>query len=184
VAVFVRGMLIDDDARELLPRWAGFVGGVVESAELLPTASREDVQRGPAFEAAAARLTTELLNGLAEVARTQPEAWHRVLVRHNEALLGAAIADDRLFRLAADDLVVPTSEGDLPARTLFARGEGKAYVSLSLHDGFEEMLCRALKVASPCSRRSRTRSTRGTWSSRPRGNGASGSSPCGWRASW
>ena len=25
LAVYVRGMLLDDDARDLLPRWAGFV---------------------------------------------------------------------------------------------------------------------------------------------------------------
>ena len=146
VAVFVRGMLVDDDARELLPRWAGFVGGVVESAALSPTASREDLQRDAAFEAAAKRLSSELARGLAEVARAQPEAWRRVLVRHNEALLGAAVVDDRLFELAMDDLTVPTSEGDLTARALFRRGDGKAYVSLSSHGGFEEMLARALKI--------------------------------------
>ncbi len=36
LAVYVRGMLVDDDARELLPRWAGFVSGVVESRALTP----------------------------------------------------------------------------------------------------------------------------------------------------
>jgi molecular chaperone HtpG len=146
VAVFVRGMLVDDDARELLPRWAGFVGGVVESAELAPTASREDLQRDAAFKAATARLSHELARGLAEVARTQPEAWRRVVLRHNEALRGAVLVDDGLFDLAADDVTVPTSEGDLVGRALFRRGEGKAYVSLAPHGGFEEVLARALKI--------------------------------------
>ena len=146
VAVFVRGMLIDDDARELVPRWAGFIGGVIESVELTPTASREDLQRDARFAAAAERLTAELVRGIAEVARSQPEAWRRVLLRHNEALLGAAIADPRLFEVAADDLRIATTEGDLSARAILRRGEGKAYVSLSPHGGFEEMLCRALKV--------------------------------------
>jgi molecular chaperone HtpG len=146
VAVFVRGMLIDDDARELVPRWAGFSGGVVSSAELTPTASREDLQRDARFTAAAERVAAELVRGLADVARSQPEAWRRVLLRHNEALLGAAVADARLFEVAADDLLLPTTEGDLPVRTVLRRGEGKAYVSLTAHGGFEEMLCRALKV--------------------------------------
>ena len=39
LAVFLRGMLLDDDARDLLPYWAGFVGGVIESGRLMPTAS-------------------------------------------------------------------------------------------------------------------------------------------------
>lgn len=146
VSVFVRGMLIDDDARELLPRWAGFVGGVVESTGLTPTASREDLQRDDAFAAAAKRIADELVRGLAEVARTQPEAFRRVLARHNEALLGAALAEPRVFDLLAHDLRVPTSEGELTVEALFRRGEGKAYVSLAHHGGFEEMVCRALKV--------------------------------------
>ncbi|CRX29951.1 Molecular chaperone, HSP90 family [Pseudomonas aeruginosa] len=29
LSVFLRGMLLDDDARDLLPSWAGFVGGVI-----------------------------------------------------------------------------------------------------------------------------------------------------------
>ncbi|MBZ4270742.1 hypothetical protein LAM69_22945, partial [Mycobacterium tuberculosis] len=44
LTVVVRGMMLDDDARELLPGWAGFIGGVVESTRLTPTASREDLQ--------------------------------------------------------------------------------------------------------------------------------------------
>jgi molecular chaperone HtpG len=146
VSVFVRGMLIDDDARELLPRWAGFVGGIVESSALTPTASREDLQRDEVFAAAARRIADELVRGLAEVARTQPEAFRRVLARHNEALLGAALAEPRVFDLLAHDLRVPTSEGELTVETLFRRGEGKAYVSLAHHGGFEEMVCRALQI--------------------------------------
>lgn len=45
LSLFLRGMLLDDEARELLPPWAGFIGGVIESSKLTPTASREDLQR-------------------------------------------------------------------------------------------------------------------------------------------
>lgn len=146
LAVFVRGMLLDDDARELLPSWAGFVGGVIESASLTPTASREDLQRDDAWKRAATHLTDALIEGLARVAGTEPEAWRRVLRRHNEALLGCTLCDARLMTLLADDLTIPTSEGDLPARTLLHRGERRAYVSLGQRGGFEETLFRALKV--------------------------------------
>jgi molecular chaperone HtpG len=146
LSVFVRGMLLDDDARELFPAWAGFMGGVIESDRLTPTASREDLQRDEHWAAAARALTDSLIQGLTGVARKEPEAWRRVLLRHNEALHGAALCDDRLFELLADDLTVPTSEGDLPARTILKRSEKRAYVSLSTRGGFEEMLFRALKV--------------------------------------
>jgi len=146
LSVFVRGMLLDDDARELFPAWAGFMGGVIESDRLTPTASREDLQRDEHWSATARALTDSLIRGLEGVARKEPEAWRRVLLRHNEALLGAALCDDRLFELLADDLTVPTSEGDLPARTILKRSDRRAYVSLSTRGGFEEMLFRALKV--------------------------------------
>ncbi|NEL79956.1 MAG: molecular chaperone HtpG, partial [Xanthomonas perforans] len=49
LSVFLRGMLLDDNARELLPPWAGFIGGVIESNRLTPTASREDLQRDATY---------------------------------------------------------------------------------------------------------------------------------------
>jgi molecular chaperone HtpG len=143
--VFVRGMLLDDDARDLLPTWAGFIGGVVESARLTPTASREDLQRDDAFRATAEAIAEAVIEGLVGVASREPEAWRRVLSRHNEALLGAALCDDRLFSLLADSLTVPTSEGDLPARTLVTENR-RIYLAESDRGGFEEMLFRALRV--------------------------------------
>lgn len=144
--VYVRGMLLDDDARELLPPWAGFVSGAIESARLTPTASREDLQRDPAYRAVAAAIAEALVDGMKQVAEREPEAWRRVLLRHNEALLGAALCDDRLFDLLADELTVPTSEGDLPVAVVARRGQGKLYASLSPRGGFEEVLFRALRV--------------------------------------
>lgn len=144
--VYVRGMLLDDDARDLLPSWAGFVSGAVESARLTPTASREDLQRDATYAATAKALAEALVAGLAGLAEREPEAWRRVLARHNEALLGAAICDDRLFSLLADELTVPTSEGDLNVDVITRRGQGKVYVGLSSHGGFEEVLFRALRV--------------------------------------
>jgi molecular chaperone HtpG len=144
LAVYVRGMLLDDDARDLLPRWAGFVSGAVESEVLTPTASREDLQRDAAWEAAREALRDTLVDGLRKVAEEQPEAWARVLARHNEALLGASLADERLEALLAEDLQVPTSEGDMTVRELVDGGGGRAHLGLGT-GGFEEMRFRALK---------------------------------------
>lgn len=144
LSVFVRGMLLDDDARELLPSWAGFVGGVIESNQLTPTASREDLQRDPAWHNTQAALGEALIHGLARIAQEQPEAWRRVITRHNEALLGAALCDPRLFDLLAEALTVPTSQGDLPARAL--RKNGRVHINLGANGGFEEVLFRALQV--------------------------------------
>jgi molecular chaperone HtpG len=143
VWLFCRGMLVDDDARDLLPRWAGFCGAVVESSAISPTASREDVRRDAAWEAVQAAVADRLIQGFTEIAAQQPAAWRRALTRHNEALLGAALTDDRLFALVAEHLTVPTTEGDLTVRELARLGGGAVHVSVAEHGGFEEMVCRA-----------------------------------------
>jgi len=145
LSVFLRGMLLDDDARDLLPSWAGFVGGVIESERLTPTASREDLQRDAHYAAVQHALGEALIEGLAELVRQQPEAWRRILARHNEALLGAALCDERLFALLLDSVRIPSSQGDLPARELLARGA--VHVILDNDSGFEAMLFRAMGIA-------------------------------------
>ncbi|WP_406200230.1 ATP-binding protein [Kitasatospora sp. NBC_01560] len=146
LAVYLRGMLLAEDARDLLPSWAGFIGGVVESSRLTPTASREDLQRDDHYRALHQALTDAVVDGLYETARLRPAVWRRILARHGQELLGAALCDDRLFTLLADDVPVPTSQGDRTAGALRAAGSGAVHVALGAGGGFEEMLYRAMQV--------------------------------------
>lgn len=146
LSVFVRGMFIGDELREMLPAWAGFVGGVIESDALVPTASREGLQRDGTYDAVSAAIAEALIDALAAMPTTRPAAWRRVRSRHNEALLGAALADRRLFERLGPELRVPTSEGDLPVATVIARGKGRIHVSLGEGGGYEEVLFRAMQV--------------------------------------
>ncbi|MEV4615042.1 ATP-binding protein [Kitasatospora sp. NPDC049258] len=146
LSVYLRGMLLSEDARDLLPSWAGFIGGVVESTRLTPTASREDLQRDDHYRALQQALADAIVDGLYETARLHPAAWRRILARHGQDLLGAALCDDRLFTLLADDVPVPTSQGDLTAGALRAAGSGAVHVALGSGGGFEEMLYRAMQV--------------------------------------
>lgn len=144
LSIFLRGMLLDDDARDLLPSWAGFIGGVIESTKLIPTASREDLQRDENYHAVRYALTEALITGLAETAERQPEVWRRILKRHNEALLGASLCDERLFKLLMDSIKVPTSQGDLSVQAL--RTNQAIHVMLGTSGGFEDTLFRALQI--------------------------------------
>lgn len=142
--VYVRGMLVAENERDLLPKWAGFVSGVIESAHLIPTASRETLQKEAHFQATASLLHGALISGLRELANKEQATWRRVLLRHNEALLGAALADADLFDLLADDLRLPTTEGELTMPALVKRGKGKVYVSTGDENGADVVLYRAL----------------------------------------
>jgi molecular chaperone HtpG len=146
VVLFVRGMLISEEIRKLLPRWAGFVGGVIECDELVPTASRETIQEDEVFFQVQAQLEEALIQGLVTLSKEEPVAWRRILMQHNEALLGAALCDQRLLELLAPALSVPTTEGDLTLPQVVERSEHKLYVTTSEKSGFEEVLFRALSV--------------------------------------
>lgn len=140
--VFLRGMLLDDDARDLLPSWAGFIGGVIECSSLTPTASREALQRDQSYSTVRHAIGEALIDGLVGLAEHQPHAWRRVLARHGESLLGATLCDLRLFHLLKDSLRIPTSQGDLLASDLPV--EGAVHVLLDRQDGFETMLFHGL----------------------------------------
>lgn len=151
LSAYVRGMLLADNDIELLPRWAGFVSGVVESPRLTPTASRETIQQDASYTETQIVLADALTSGLASIARNQPDVWRRILRRHGEALLGAALADDTLFELLADQVKVATSQGDLPVAAL--RVGRRVHVSAGSERGFEELLFHAL--GTPIARGSR-----------------------------
>jgi molecular chaperone HtpG len=146
ISVFVRGMLISDDERDLLPRWAGFIGGVIESQRLQPTASRESLIKDAAYDEHAQALRQCLIESLSKLPGQDPATWRRVLARHNEALLGAALVDNRLFELVADEVTVPTTEGDFTLGALLERARGKVYVTQADRVGVESLLLRALKL--------------------------------------
>ncbi len=153
VSVFVRGMLVDDDARHLLPEWASFVGAIVECDQLVPTASREDLQRDAFYQHARDTLARSLMSELARLAKDEPHTWRRVVRRHNEALLGCSLAAPGLFDLVADELTVPTSMGDLDLAELLRRSAGTAYISQSERPGVESLLYRARDIPVVLGRR-------------------------------
>lgn len=146
VSVYVRGMMVTQDARDMLPPWAGFVGAVVESRRLAPTASREDLQRDEAYDQVSAALQSCLVEGLKRVAREEPRAWSLIRRRHNEALLGAAVAEPALIEALADELTVPTTEGDLRLQEIRSRSGGKMHLSVGESTGPESVLFQALGV--------------------------------------
>ena len=144
VSVFVRGMLVSAEAHELLPDWAGFCGAVISCDALQPTASREDIQKDTTFSDLKAGVRAALVKGLAELSRTDEASWSRILRRHNEALLGAALEEGALYAMLEGSLRVPTSEGALtvpevhrasPQGLLLAGGESL---------GYEQVLYRAV----------------------------------------
>ena len=141
--IYIRGMMVAQNKHDFLPGWAGFVSGVFESEKLSPTASREDIITDQTFRSARKQTAAALNEGLAEIAKTRPEIWRRILRRHNQALLGAAIADDGLFQAIHQDLTIPTSEGDLTLESIADQSPKGMSVALYADGGADEIVSRA-----------------------------------------
>jgi molecular chaperone HtpG len=147
LSVFVRRMLLDDDARDLLPRWAGFIGGAIESVRLTPTASREDLQRDDVYTAVQRQIADALINGLERIAKHEHDTWRRIIRRHNNNLIGASLAEPKLFDLLAEEVRVPTTDGEMTVAQLAQRSpERRLHVTLGTGSGFEDMLLRAQRI--------------------------------------
>lgn len=146
ISVFNRNMFITDEDKELFPRWAGFFGAVLESKKFEPTASRESLQRNQYYQSVQSYLAEFLAARLRTMVLEEPEAWRRILLRHNQALLGAAVSDDRLFETTHKALKVPTSDGDMTLPALLSKSNQKIYIKTSAEVGHEEILFRAKGV--------------------------------------
>ncbi|MCA9058351.1 MAG: hypothetical protein KDA85_07625, partial [Planctomycetaceae bacterium] len=96
VAVTVRRMVISRRIRDLIPRWASFLRGVLELAECAPTASREDLVRDERFELVQETINDFLYQHLESIAATQPSRLEAIVNWHRYTLAGAALGEPRL----------------------------------------------------------------------------------------
>jgi molecular chaperone HtpG len=77
VKLYVRRIFITDEAN-LLPSWARFVRGVIDSEDLPLNLSREMLQANPMLDAIRKAVTTKLLGELARLAENDEEAYAKV----------------------------------------------------------------------------------------------------------
>lgn len=111
VAVYIRRMFITDEERDLLPRWARFVSGVVESPVLRPTVSREQVRRDEAFYRVQHAIEEQLLAFFQELAERDPAAWRNIVLVHNDLIKAWALESRVFFETICDLVTFDTSRG-------------------------------------------------------------------------
>jgi molecular chaperone HtpG len=127
VAVYIRRMYITDEERELLPRWAKFVRGVVECPILKPTVSREQVQRDDTFYRVQRAIEEQLIAHLQHLAEHQPDAWRNIVVAHNDLIKGWALQSPTFFTSVCDLVTFETSRGRLTMREYLEASGGDIY---------------------------------------------------------
>ena len=108
--IFVRKMLVKEGDASLLPSWAKFVRGVIDSPNLRPTAGRDNVkQEDPAFKAIQTALGNVIVDRLGYLAEHRPDKFAYINQWHHDNLKGMAMANDEFFDKAADLLLFETN---------------------------------------------------------------------------
>jgi molecular chaperone HtpG len=89
VDIFVRRMFIRAGDNTILPPWAKFVRGIIDSPDLQPTAARDNIQRNnPAFEFLQKRLGELIVERLTYLAKKEPNKFKQINIWITTTLKG------------------------------------------------------------------------------------------------
>ena len=127
--VYLRNMLLSEEADNLLPEWAFFVKAIVNADDLRPTASRESFYEDERLEATRDELGNCLRAYLVHLAEHEPNRFERFLAVHHLALKALAAQDDECYRLFIDWLPFETTQGQQNLRNLRTQNSTLRYVT-------------------------------------------------------
>jgi molecular chaperone HtpG len=109
--IYLKGMLLCEDAQNLLPDWAFFVRAIVDADELRPTASREAFYEDATLEATRDDLGEQLRTWLLELARDRPARFEQLIALHHTSMKALATTDDEFFSIIMDLLPFESTTG-------------------------------------------------------------------------
>ncbi|MBN1121320.1 MAG: ATP-binding protein [Anaerolineae bacterium] len=138
--VYIRRMFITDQERGLLPSWARFVQGIVDTPALNPTASREQVRRDDQYTLVQRILERQLLDHFVRVAHEQPSTWRRIVQAHNDLIKAWALDSPAFFEAVGDVVTFETNRGQLALPEILSAGEGMIYYTTEERGVLQEML--------------------------------------------
>jgi molecular chaperone HtpG len=128
IDLYIRRMFIRARDPELLPAWAKFVRGLVDTPDLVPTAARDNVQRKDAnWTALQHRLGDLIMERLGDLAQQEPDRFRALCRVHGVHLASLAASNERFFERTRDHLLFETNRGLLPLSDCIAQDEPALY---------------------------------------------------------
>jgi molecular chaperone HtpG len=119
--VYLKRMLLSENATGLLPEWAFFARCVVDTSELRPTASREALYEDGLLESVRDAIGDQLRGWLVRLAARDPRRLAEFLDIHRLGVKALALHDDEMLRLVDQWLPVETNVGQLTLAEFRAR---------------------------------------------------------------
>jgi molecular chaperone HtpG len=111
VRVFQKRMFLCENVPEILPKWASFVNGVINTPDLTPTAARDNFIRNAAAERLRDVLGDLIVKHLEQVHQRDPERFSQILRYHNWGIKAACFYYREFFAKFAHLLEWRTNSG-------------------------------------------------------------------------
>jgi molecular chaperone HtpG len=127
VDIYVSRMFIKANDKELLPPWARFVKGVINTPALLPTVSRNELVRDQNYETIRAMLGEIILEYLAYLEEKSPETLQLVVGAYNNTIKARSVEDDDFFDRVCDLVKVSTEAGNISMKEYLEKSKGVIY---------------------------------------------------------
>jgi len=90
-------MLLTERADELLPKWATFINGIVDSPDIRSNAARDDFVRDATAEELTERLGARIVEYLTALHAEKPERFKEIVQYHNLGLMAACWYQNDFF---------------------------------------------------------------------------------------
>ncbi|MFI9505083.1 HSP90 family protein [Nocardia sp. NPDC052566] len=131
--VYLKGMLLGDAVRGLLPDWAFFVRCVIDTDTLRPTASREGLYEDERLAIVRDVLGERVRHWLTEIAAEQPDRLAAFLSVHSLGVKAMARHSLEMLRIMLPHLLFETTDGRVPL-TEFARTHRTVRVTATVEE--------------------------------------------------
>jgi molecular chaperone HtpG len=147
VDIYQKRMFVMEANRDILPVWAKFIRGIIDSPALILTAARDAVQKDSVLTVRQL-LEEEIIQKLIYLSETDPGKFEQICEWHHTHLKGVASRDETFFKSIAELLPFETNQGSMNLKTYFMEAEKKNQSELLYFDasGFATqfyMLCDA-----------------------------------------
>src|SRR6266446_4564671 len=114
--IYQARMFVTSNNRDMLPGWAKFVRGVIDSPDLTPTAARDAIQLDATARQIKDALGEVVVEHLKKMAERDPLRFERIMEWHSYHVKGMAVAYGEFFDAMADLVAVETKRGRVRVR--------------------------------------------------------------------
>lgn len=121
VDIYSARMFVTSGHRDVLPKWAKFIRGVIDCPDLTLTAARDNIQHDEVLAAVSEALGRAIVGELTALAKADKARLTQILQWHDYHIKMMAVTEDAFFEAVCDLAPFETNEGPLTLAEYLAK---------------------------------------------------------------